>query len=134
MLAKSETVTRLIFDERWGGADAVSILDETYCYIKQSGNIEYHTTSESVTELDPLRMRNCLSGNERKHLNRPDLSEKEKRRRVEKPKSAHAGRQKRLRSGRQKSVPDKRRRQLLRPRLLQSAELLQPLSVVVLGE
>lgn len=24
MLAKSETVTRLIFDERWGGADAVS--------------------------------------------------------------------------------------------------------------
>ena len=37
MLAKSETVTRLIFDERWGGADAVSMLIQTWCYINIRG-------------------------------------------------------------------------------------------------
>lgn len=41
MLAKSETVTRLIFDERWGGADAVSCI-----------NIRYHTPCGIVTDLD----------------------------------------------------------------------------------
>ncbi|KAF8556388.1 hypothetical protein OG21DRAFT_660696 [Imleria badia] len=107
MLAKSETVTRLIFDERWGGAD-------------------------TVTEPTPIRMRSYLSGSARRLLNKPDSSEKGKKRRIEKPRNAHAGKQKRQRSGRQRSVLNKRQWQLLRPRLLQGVEA-QALSVVVFG-
>lgn len=57
MLAKSETVTRLIFDERWGGADAVSIppdpSNEDQCCI----NTWHRTTCESVTDLGTIRTR-----------------------------------------------------------------------------
>lgn len=100
---------------------------------KHSGRIEDRTHCEDVTELTLTRMRNRLSGNKRKPLNGPDLSEKGKKRHVKKPRNAHAGRQKKLRSGRQKSVPNKRQRQLLRPRFLQRPGV-QALSAVVLGE
>lgn len=118
MLAKSETVTRLIFDERWGGADAVSILDETRSYTDIRGKSSIILLVGVLLNSTPVRTRNCLSRNARKPLNGPDLSEKVKKQQLEKPRNAHAGKQRRLRSGRQKSVPNERQRQLLWPRPL----------------
>lgn len=129
MLSKSETVTRLIFDERWGGADAVSIFalqDGVSC--EHAGR--NHATCENVTKLSFIRTRNFLSKSKRKPLNGPDLNERGKKRHVKKLRNAHAGKPRRQRSVRRKSVPNKRRQQLLRPRVPEKVEA-QALSVVV---
>ena len=74
MLAKSETVTRLIFDERWGGADAVSILNQMRIVLLNTYQDEESLVREREEALEQARLER-----EREELARREAEERARR-------------------------------------------------------